>query len=45
MRVYEDFIHYKSGVYSKIKGSKFLGGHAIMLVGFGIDKGVPYWRV
>lgn len=45
MRVYEDFIHYKSGVYSKRNGTKLLGEHAIMLVGFGIDKGVHYWRV
>jgi C1A family cysteine protease len=31
--VYEDFKHYKSGVYSYVSGKK-LGGHAILLVGY-----------
>lgn len=33
MRVYEDFMHYKSGVYSYTSG-KSLGGHAVLLVGY-----------
>ena len=33
MRVYEDFMHYKSGVYSFTSG-KSLGGHAVLLVGY-----------
>ena len=31
--VYEDFIHYKSGIYSYTTGKK-LGGHAVLLVGY-----------
>lgn len=33
MMVYEDFMHYKSGVYSYTTGKK-LGGHAVLLVGY-----------
>ncbi|PIS46889.1 MAG: hypothetical protein COT17_06255 [Elusimicrobia bacterium CG08_land_8_20_14_0_20_51_18] len=33
MMVYEDFMHYKSGVYSYVSGKR-LGGHAIFLVGY-----------
>ncbi|MDD5627564.1 MAG: C1 family peptidase [Elusimicrobia bacterium] len=31
--VYEDFMHYKSGVYTHVSG-KQLGGHAVLLVGY-----------
>ena len=31
--VYEDFMHYKSGIYSYITGKK-LGAHAVLLVGY-----------
>ena len=34
MMVFEDFKHYKSGVYAKTPDSKFLGGHAILIVGY-----------
>ena len=33
MMVYEDLMHYKSGIYSYTTGKK-LGGHAILLVGY-----------
>ncbi|KAL9649577.1 hypothetical protein ABK040_003254 [Willaertia magna] len=42
--VYQDFMNYKSGVYSHQTGS-FLGGHAVKIVGWGVDKGTPYWIV
>jgi cathepsin B len=44
--VYEDFIHYKSGVYVHTTGS-MLGGHAVKLIGWGVDKktGVKYWTL
>jgi cathepsin B len=40
--VYEDFEAYTSGVYQHVTG-KSLGGHAIKMVGWGVDNGTPYW--
>lgn len=34
LMVFEDLKHYKSGVYKQTDGSKFLGGHAILIVGY-----------
>jgi cathepsin B len=44
MLVYEDFELYAGGVYQHVKGVP-LGGHAIKMVGWGVDEatGVPYW--
>ena len=44
MLVYEDFELYAGGVYQHVKGLP-LGGHAIKMVGWGVDEatGVPYW--
>ena len=36
--VYEDFMHYKGGVYSHTNTSqKMLGGHAVKIVGWGVQ--------
>ncbi|KFD53443.1 hypothetical protein M513_05707 [Trichuris suis] len=44
-RVYDDFIYYKSGIYQRTKSSRFLGLHAVKLIGWG-EKGItPYWLV
>ena len=40
--VYEDFPLYKSGIYSHKHGD-ILGGHAIRLIGYGVEDGVKYW--
>lgn len=40
--VYEDFLNYKSGVYQHVKGRE-LGGHAIKLIGWGVENGTKYW--
>ncbi|CAA6653808.1 unnamed protein product [Spirodela intermedia] len=41
--VYEDFAHYKSGVYKHITGVS-IGGHAVKLIGWGTsDRGEDYW--
>lgn len=42
--VYSDFVTYKSGVYHHTTGSQ-VGGHAIKVVGWGVENGVDYWLV
>lgn len=46
--VYEDFMHYKSGVYKhdNVTGGQVLGGHAVRIVGWGVDAVAgEYWIV
>jgi len=48
MPVYRDFLVYKSGVYEVLEGtSKFQGGHAVKIIGWGFDKDLKadYWIV
>lgn len=40
--VYDDFELYTGGVYQHVTG-KSLGGHAVKMVGWGVDNGTPYW--
>merc|ERR1712048_68599 len=42
--VYEDFPSYKSGVYQHHSG-KALGGHAVKMMGWGVEDGTPYWLI
>jgi cathepsin B len=42
LSVYEDFESYTGGVYQHVEG-KYLGGHAVKMIGWGVDNGVPYW--
>jgi cathepsin B len=42
--VYEDFLNYESGVYVHT-GGKLGGGHAVKMIGWGMDQGMPYWLV
>ena len=42
--VYEDFLTYKSGIYQHVEGEK-LGGHAVKLLGWGVENGVEYWKL
>jgi len=42
--VYQDFLSYRSGVYKHVWGPQ-LGGHAIKVLGWGVDANVPYWIV
>lgn len=32
-----------SGVYEKSENATYLGGHAVKLIGWGEEYGVPYW--
>lgn len=40
--VFSDFLTYKSGVY-KHEAGDMMGGHAIRILGWGVENGVPYW--
>jgi len=42
--VYSDFPNYKSGVYHHVTGEE-LGGHAVKILGWGVENGTPYWLV
>merc|ERR1712070_93363 len=42
--VYEDFPTYKSGVYKHVSGGQ-LGGHAVRLLGWGVENGEDYWLI
>ncbi|KAL0281458.1 UNVERIFIED_CONTAM: hypothetical protein PYX00_002442 [Menopon gallinae] len=42
--VFADFINYKSGVYQHVDGG-IMGGHAIKILGWGVEDGTPYWLV
>lgn len=42
--VYEDFETYTSGIYQH-KTGRSLGGHAVKLVGWGVENGTPYWTI
>jgi len=42
--VYEDFLTYSSGVYRHQSG-QMLGGHAVKMLGWGVENGTPYWLI
>jgi len=42
--VYEDFVNYKNGVYQHVAG-KALGGHAICILGWGVESETKYWLI
>ncbi|CAG2168020.1 unnamed protein product [Oppiella nova] len=42
--VYNDFFSYKTGVYHHVTGQAE-GGHAVKLLGWGVENGVDYWLV
>lgn len=43
--VYSDFENYVSGIYHRTPGTSMLGGHAIRIVGWGVENDVKYWKV
>ena len=40
--VYSDFMSYKGGIYEH-KSGYLMGGHAVVIVGWGVENGVGYW--
>ncbi|KHJ81472.1 papain family cysteine protease [Oesophagostomum dentatum] len=43
-RVYQDFMYYKGGIYKHTAGSQ-VGGHAVKIIGWGVENGVKYWII
>jgi len=41
--VYSDFRTYKGGVYKKSPTAILSGGHAVKMLGWGVENGTPYW--
>eukprot|EP00928_Gymnodinium_smaydae_P036312 TRINITY_DN253_c0_g1_i2.p1 TRINITY_DN253_c0_g1~~TRINITY_DN253_c0_g1_i2.p1 ORF type:complete len:389 (-),score=72.92 TRINITY_DN253_c0_g1_i2:156-1262(-) len=42
--VYSDFENYAGGIYHHVKG-EMAGGHAVKMVGWGVENGVKYWKL
>mmetsp|Transcript_19285 Transcript_19285/g.49014 ORF Transcript_19285/g.49014 Transcript_19285/m.49014 type:complete len:354 (-) Transcript_19285:23-1084(-) len=42
--VFQDFLAYRDGVYHHVTGEN-IGSHAIKIIGWGEENGVPYWLV
>jgi len=42
--VYTDFEDYAGGVYKHVSGG-YAGGHAVKIVGWGVDNGENYWKI
>jgi cathepsin B len=42
--VYDDFMSYKGGIYVKTS-TKYLGGHAVKIIGWGQENGMDFWIV
>lgn len=42
--VYEDFLSYTSGIYEHKTGAS-VGGHAVKIIGWGVENDVPYWLI
>merc|ERR1719353_1156846 len=42
--VYSDFENYASGIYHHVSGGQ-VGGHAVKVVGWGVDSGTKYWKI
>jgi len=43
--VYDDFFLYKEGIYQVTPGAKPVGGHAVVVAGYGQENGIGYWIV
>merc|ERR1712039_143619 len=42
--VYSDFENYAGGIYQHVSGES-VGGHAVKVVGWGVEGGVKYWKI
>lgn len=44
-KVEEDFYQYSGGIYSPTSISQQYSGHAVKLVGWGVENGIKYWTI
>ncbi len=42
--VYADFMSYTGGIYKHVSGG-VMGGHAVKIIGWGVESGTNYWIV
>jgi len=42
--VYSDFENYAGGIYHQVS-KQVLGGHAVKIVGWGVENGTKYWKI
>merc|ERR1712072_293418 len=42
--VYSDFENYAGGIYHHVSGGQ-VGGHAVKVVGWGVEDGTKYWKI
>ena len=45
MNVYKDWLSYRSGVYEYKPSDELVGGHAVRIIGWGVEDGKDYWLV
>ncbi|RZB38829.1 Peptidase C1 and/or Propeptide C1 domain containing protein, partial [Asbolus verrucosus] len=43
LEVYRDFESYEQGIYFHTKGDVEVLGHSVKLIGWGVEKDLPYW--
>jgi len=42
---FSDFMSYRSGIYKLTRGSTYVGGHAVKIIGWGTENGADYWLI
>lgn len=43
--VYNDFMKYKSGIYQRGWFTWAVGGHAVKIIGWGVEGGIHFWTI
>ena len=43
--IYNDYYNYKSGIYVHTGDKNYLGFHAIVIIGWGIENNIKYWII
>ncbi|CAD5207346.1 unnamed protein product [Bursaphelenchus okinawaensis] len=43
--VFEDYFYYKSGIYQHVGGGEPISGHAVRIIGWGVENGTKYWLI